>query len=369
MNINIQTSSNSNLQQNLSESDPDYNITLTAENLSGMRQAMVHSMEVDSAAININVNDSTASSDYFSDSSQQHRPNFYIDPTSSCSTGCLRLVSGVGINNVQSNSFSNSNMSKASMKVQCCNNITNVTTLGGTHSALGTRHVFTVEPTKDVYNQCDKNKRILFLSNGNSQRCAISNTTQQQILHQNESNNIQNSMSNIACNNMINQCCCNNATSQQFNNFITNQSTQIISPPGSKNNLISENRSEDIIFMESPPIRSSITQSDGQLDNSNFLYDRNIHELSNFNNDDIRIGISKSQSYPYVVQAAVINQPMQQQHQEFMVNQQNFYQQESQSINFQDASNMCQENIQQVYNFPMQQQFQQQQQFLFNNQN
>lgn len=346
----MQESSNSNIQQQLSESDPDYNITLTAENLSEMRQAIVHSMEVDNPTINMNVNHSTASSGYFSDNSQQQRPNFYIDSTSSCSTGCLGLESSLGIRmqNVQSNCQS------------CFDNINNVTMSREVHNAIGTKHVFTVKPTKNFYYQNDKIKKMPFVSNDKPQQCIVQNTTQLQISQQNKPNNFQNSIPNILSNNIINQCCCNNVNSQhQSNNFIMNHSTQMISPSGSKNDLNAKNKSENVFFIESTPIRSSITQSDGQLDNSNFIYDENIHELNNFNdNDNMRIGMSKSQSYPYVFQAILSNQQMQQQNQDY---QQNFYHQDSQSFNFQDSNKNIQ---QQIYDFSIQQQ-----QFLFNNQN
>lgn len=387
MNLNMQTSSEPNIQQQLSsvESDPDYNITLTAENLSGMRQVIVQSMEVDSTALN--VNDSAASSDYFSDSSQQ-RPNFYIEPTNSCSSGCLGLGSGSGINamgtihqSIQPNCCNvngNCSITQSSINTQCCNVTPNVTTLGGVHSAIGTKHVFTVEPTKNDYNQCNNNRKMSFIPNAKPQSCVVQNTSQsqmhQQIQHPNDST-IHGLMSGMACNNISNHCCCSDTVHQQ-QNFFMGHSAQMISPPGSKNNLITDNRSEqELIFMGSPPMRSSIAQSDGQLDNSNFSYKGNIRELNNYNNDDnmrnsMSQTMSKSQSYPYVVQAVIMNQQMQQQ--EFMLSQQNFYQQDPQTINFQ-TTNMCSKNIQQqqIFTFPAQQQQQQfqHQDFLFNNQN
>ncbi|CAD5211080.1 unnamed protein product [Bursaphelenchus okinawaensis] len=65
------TSSNSNsapsLEQQPQDSDPDYNVTLTAETFSGMRQAIAQSMEVDQDQ---------------PDQSNRPKPHFYIEPFS-----------------------------------------------------------------------------------------------------------------------------------------------------------------------------------------------------------------------------------------------------------------------------------------------
>jgi hypothetical protein len=52
------------------DSDPDYNITLTAETFSGMRQAIAQSMEIDQ---------DQPMSDYYSQNGSASKPRFYID--------------------------------------------------------------------------------------------------------------------------------------------------------------------------------------------------------------------------------------------------------------------------------------------------
>jgi hypothetical protein len=56
--------------QSQQESDPDYNLTLTAETFSGMRQAIAQSMEIDHEQ---------SMADYYNQQPAQQKPRFYID--------------------------------------------------------------------------------------------------------------------------------------------------------------------------------------------------------------------------------------------------------------------------------------------------
>ncbi|KAI1718577.1 zinc finger, c4 type (two domains) domain-containing protein [Ditylenchus destructor] len=99
-------------QMTSADSDPDYNVTLTADNFSGMRQAINQSMEIDQ--------DNHPTSPEFYQQQQAQQPiRFFID----------------------------SNGGGVPLSSQCSMNGATTTT---SHTAVGARHIFKVETTKDT---------------------------------------------------------------------------------------------------------------------------------------------------------------------------------------------------------------------------
>ncbi|KAI6183484.1 Zinc finger, C4 type [Aphelenchoides bicaudatus] len=100
-------------QQQDSSSDADYNLTLTAESFSGMRQAIAQSMEIDQGNMDAfyveQPNGIAQQNGHSSNNQQTQKPRFYIDSYQSQQQGLPQV-----------------------------------------HTTIGARHIFTVEPIKDL---------------------------------------------------------------------------------------------------------------------------------------------------------------------------------------------------------------------------
>lgn len=257
-------------QLSSAESDPDYNITLTAENLSGMRQAIVQqSMEIDSVE---------SSGATVMDQQQQQRPSFFIDSNMPGEMAVMNNGSS-GATNGGIPQPASGTMTGSISTPCCCTANGGVGGPSSVHTAVGTRHVFTVEPTKNsaTYNGKVPVSRLTSQMISSPNSCGTARMGSQQRL-----NSLNNMTTCCDVNNM--QCVRNGNSSHPQQQHCMNNNDY---------NMCAENNEEDDVVVL------------GGSENSNGGYFQTCSD----GQPQQQPAMSKSLSYPYVVQAMPSQQP------------------------------------------------------------